>query len=75
VDEPAAKMADESEKPENQKNNKDSPEHMVSFGLSFFCFVRGAVGALKDFSISQTFGDGTAFCINSNKVLAAEVRK
>jgi hypothetical protein len=75
MDEPAAKMTDEAEKPENQNNNEDSPEHKISFGLSFFCFVRRPTVALKDFSISQTFGDATAFYINSNKVLAAKIQK
>jgi hypothetical protein len=50
VDELAAEMADEAEEPENQQNNKDSPEHKVSFGLSFLCFVRGGLPALMDFS-------------------------
>jgi hypothetical protein len=53
MDELATEMTDESEKPENQQNNKDSPEHKVSFGLSFFSFVRGGAGALMDFSFAQ----------------------
>jgi hypothetical protein len=29
-------MANESEEPENQQHNKDSPEHMFSFELVYF---------------------------------------
>lgn len=32
VNERAAEVADETEKPENQQNNKDSPQHKFSFG-------------------------------------------
>jgi hypothetical protein len=48
VDESATNMTDEAEKPENQQNNKDSPEHEFSFRLSFLCFVRGATSARMD---------------------------
>ncbi len=62
MDELAAEMADEAEKPENQQNNKDSPEHKVSFGLSFFCFVCGGPAALMDFCrLARFFGNPAAF--------------
>ena len=32
VNERAAEVTDETEEPENEQNNKDSPQHKVSFG-------------------------------------------
>jgi hypothetical protein len=61
MDELAAEMTDEAEKPENQQNNKDSPEHKVSFGLSFYCFVRGGAGALMDFAGGPDFPRSLGF--------------
>jgi hypothetical protein len=64
MDELAAEMADEAEQPENEKNNKDSPEHNVSFRLSFFYFVRCGVGALMDFSEDSDFQRSFGFYMN-----------
>jgi hypothetical protein len=50
-------MTDEAEEPENQQNNENSPEHKVSFGLSFFCFVSGGEVALIVFSRASQFFD------------------
>jgi hypothetical protein len=62
MDELAAKMADEAEKPENQQNNKDSPEHKVSFGLKFLLLrVRRPPCAYGFWSIGQIFDNPTAF--------------
>src|SRR5437764_3801936 len=61
VDECAAEMTDESEQPEDQKHNKDSPEHMFSFELVYFAsFAEGWV-RLKIFRISQTLFPGSNF--------------
>jgi hypothetical protein len=55
VNERATKMTDEAEEPENQQNNENSPEHKVSFGLSFFCFVSGGKVALIVFAARANF--------------------
>jgi len=55
VNERATKMTDEAEEPENQQNNENSPEHKVSFGLSFFCFVSGGDVALIVFFLARQF--------------------
>jgi hypothetical protein len=77
MDERAAKVTNETEQPENQQNNKDSPEHIIiSFGLSFLCFARGAVGALIDFFLTSQIFDGLpANYVNLNKSLAARLEK
>jgi hypothetical protein len=38
MNERAAEVTDETEEPENQENNKDSPQHKFSFG--WFTFLR-----------------------------------
>jgi hypothetical protein len=68
MDELAAKMADKTKKPENQKNNKDSPEHKISFGLKSLLFrVRRRRCAYRFFPIGQTLANPASFYINSNK--------
>ena len=57
MNERATKMTDEAEEPENQQNNENSPEHKVSFGLSFFCFVSGGDVALIVFFLARQFFD------------------
>jgi hypothetical protein len=72
MEEGADDVADgEAEKPENQKNNKDSPEHIISFGLVSSASFAGPQVRLKNFSIPQIFGYPGGLCINSNKLLAA----
>ncbi len=76
MDQGAAELTDETEKPENQENNEDSPEHMFSFWVGFFCFVRGAAGALKVFQIpGGNFKRHRPAGPQENKLLAACGRK
>jgi hypothetical protein len=76
MDQGAAELTDETEKPENQENDEDSPEHMFSFWVGFFCFVRGAVGALKVFQNPRgIFRSGRPVGGRGNKLLAACSRK
>jgi hypothetical protein len=64
VNEIAPDGADESEKPENEKNNEDSPEHRFLW-LSWFrlCIVREWRSALTDtnFLIGQIWPQSSAF--------------
>lgn len=62
MDQRAAKMTDEAEKPENQQNNKDSPEHKVSFGLKFLLLrVRRHWCAYRFLPIGRIFDNPTGF--------------
>jgi len=71
VNERATKMTDEAEEPENQQNNENSPEHKVSFGLSFFCFVSGGDVALIVFFLARQFFDQFyRFCGKAAELLA-----
>jgi hypothetical protein len=50
VNERTAEMSDETEKPQNQQNDKDSPKHMMfSFELVSFASREGAQVRLKIF--------------------------
>lgn len=73
VNQRAAEMTDESEEPENQQHNKDSPEHMFSFELVYFASfpevrVRLNIFAALSFSFPRggDYGD-------SKKLLAAPI--
>jgi hypothetical protein len=49
---------DESQQGQNQQHNKDSPEHMFSFGLVYFASFPGASPRLKIFENSRAFSAG-----------------
>src|SRR4051794_29839105 len=51
VNERATEVTDESEKPENQENNEDGPEHMFSFELVYFASRARAELRVKIFQI------------------------
>jgi hypothetical protein len=55
MNERATEMTDESEQPQNQKHNKDSPKHMFSFELVYFTSHEGARVRLKIFEVRQIF--------------------
>lgn len=73
VDKRAAEMADEAEEPENQQDNKYSPEHRITW---LFILLRarhpGCAYRIR-FLIGQTFGYSPDFYINLNKILAAKL--
>jgi hypothetical protein len=58
VNERATEVTDESEQPEDQKHNKDSPEHMFSFELVYFASCADAQVRLKIFWICKLFSRG-----------------
>jgi hypothetical protein len=63
---------DESQQSQNQKHNKDSPEHMFSFELVYFASHPGARVRLKIFGISILF-PGKRRYGGLKKLLAARI--
>jgi hypothetical protein len=53
MDQRATEVTDEAEKPENQKHNKNSPEHMFSFGLVYFTSFIGLAARLRILQIPE----------------------
>src|SRR4051812_47975736 len=51
----ATEVTDESEQPENQQHNENSPEHMFSFELVYFASFPGRRVRLKIFGKSSLF--------------------
>jgi hypothetical protein len=58
MDQRATELTDETEKPENQENDKDSPEHMFSFGLVSFASCAMPRVRLKFFKIRAALSEG-----------------
>src|SRR5438045_4723875 len=73
VNKRATEMTDESEQPEDQKHNKDSPEHMFSFELVYFASCADEAARLKIFRIRKLFSPGEALYGDLKKVLAAQI--
>ena len=75
MDERAAELSDETEEPQNQENDEDSPEHMFSFWLVSFASCAEPLVRLKFFEIDWHFRGTTPAEAEANKLLAAWGRK
>jgi hypothetical protein len=76
MDEPAANVTDKAEKPQNQKNNEDSPKHKVFLLVEVSsASYAGIPVRLWIFPIRQIFSEAPYFYINSNKSLATRTEK
>jgi hypothetical protein len=64
VNQGAAEVTDESEEPENQENNEDSPEHMFSFGLVSFSSRAEAQVRLSIFQFARFLPGAVNFFIS-----------